>query len=74
MQTAPMEHLLIPPHGDWIALTLNRAQALNKAVQLVLFDALACCAANPQVRVVLIHGAEGIRAFREKRKPEFKDL
>ncbi len=57
-----MEHLLITPHAGWVQLTLNRPEAknaLNTALLGAISAALAQAAANPDIRTVVIHGADG---------------
>lgn len=57
-----MENLIITPQAGWVQITLNRPaakNALNTALLAALADALAQAAADPSVRALLIHGADG---------------
>lgn len=57
-----MENLIVTPQAGWVQITLNRPaakNALNTATLAALAEVLARAAADPSVRAVLIHGAEG---------------
>jgi enoyl-CoA hydratase len=57
-----MENLIVTPHAGWVQITLNRPEAknaLNTATLAALAAALGRAAADPSVRAVLIHGADG---------------
>lgn len=54
--------LVIDHMPGWVRLTLNRPaqkNALNTALLAALVDALAACAADPALRVVVLTGADG---------------